>query len=427
MGTKDTLLSHSGAAPGDLIRIKKEGEEFVGILMPSHDFSDDDIVVIKLRNGYNIGIEVDGKTEIEIIEKGELVRKKAQRKIPYDPKKPTISILGTGGTIASYVDYRTGAVHPAYSAEDLAYSVPEIFDICNVRTRIVFQLLSENIKVSNWITLAKEIAREFNENNVGGVVIPHGTDTMSYTSAALSFMLKNLPGPVVLVGAQRSSDRPSSDAYQNLYHASLVASKSDISEVVVVMHGETSDTYALIHRGTKVRKMHTSRRDAFKSINSEPIGRVENNRIIIEGDYRKAKEGKVVVDAKMCDDVALVYFYPGMKPEEIPERRGIVLMGTGLGHVSSDLIPRLKELIDKGSTIVMTSQCLYGRVNLNVYSTGRDLIKIGIIPAGDMLPEVAYVKLMWVLGHAKDRDEIKNLFLRNISGELSQRTLLHYH
>jgi len=216
MGTKDILLSRSGAAPGDLIRIKKEGEEFVGILMPSHDFSDDDIVVIKLRNGYNIGIEIDGKTEIEIIEKGELVRKKAQRKIPYDPKKPTISILGTGGTIASYVDYRTGAVHPAYSAEDLAYSVPEIFDICNVRARIVFQLLSENIKVSNWITLAKEIAREFNENNVRGVVIPHGTDTMSYTSAALSFMLKNLPGPVVLVGAQRSSDRPSSDAYQNL-------------------------------------------------------------------------------------------------------------------------------------------------------------------------------------------------------------------
>jgi len=423
---REKILAESGAKPGDLIRIRKKSEEFVGILMPAHDFSGDDIVVIKLNNGYNIGIEVDDETKIEILERGELVKRRVQKEIPYDPKKPTISILGTGGTIASYVDYRTGAVHPAYSAEDLAYSVPEIFDICNVKARVVFQLLSENIKVDNWITLAKEIAKEFNENKVKGVVIPHGTDTMSYTSAALSFMLKNLPGPVVLVGAQRSSDRPSSDAYQNLYHASLVASKSDIGEVVVVMHGETSDTYTLIHRGTKVRKMHTSRRDAFKSINSEPIGRVENNKIIIKGDYRRAKEGKVEVDAKMCEDVALVYFYPGMKPEEIPERRGIVLIGTGLGHVSKYIIPRLKELIDRGSTIVMTSQCLYGRVNLNVYSTGRDLIKIGVIPAEDMLPEVAYVKLMWVLAHAKDRDKIKELFLKNIAGEISQRTLLHY-
>lgn len=423
METREKVLSRCKAKPGDLIRIKKGEEEFIGILMPSHDFSGGDIVVIKLKNGYNIGVEVDDTTEIEIIEKGEITKKKIKKTIPFDPRKPTVSILGTGGTIASYVDYRTGAVHPAYSAEDLAYSVPEIFEVCNIRAKILFQLLSENIKVENWKTLAREIAKEFNDQGVKGVIVPHGTDTMSYTAAALSFMLKNLSGPVILVGAQRSSDRPSSDAYQNLYHASLVATKSDIGEVVVVMHGESSDTYSSIHRGVRVRKMHTSRRDAFKSINSNPIGRIENDKIIIEDDYRKAADGEVEVDDKMCEDVALVYFYPGMRPEDIPEKRGIVLMGTGLGHVSGDLIPRLKELLDSGSVIVMTSQCLYGRVNMNVYSTGRDLLKIGVIPAEDMLPEVAYVKLMWVLGHTDDREEVKKLLLRNMAGEISERTL----
>jgi len=423
MGIRDKILSRLGAKPGDVVRIKRDGEEFVGVLMPSHDFSDDDIVVIKLRNGYNIGVEVSDDTEIEIIEKGKISKRIIEKEIPFDPSKPTISILGTGGTIASYVDYRTGAVHPAYSAEDLAYSVPEIFEICNIRARILFQLLSENIGVENWKILAREIANEFNREGVRGVIIPHGTDTMSYTAAALSFMLKRLPGPVVLVGAQRSSDRPSSDGYQNLHHASLVASKSDIGEVVVVMHGESSDTYSLIHRGVRVRKMHTSRRDAFKSINSEPIGKIENGAITIENEYRKAESGEVEVDDKMCDDVALVYFYPGMRAEDIPEKRGIVIMGTGLGHVSKHILSRLKELAENGSTIVMTSQCLYGRVNLNVYSTGRDLLKIGVIPAEDMLPEVAYVKLMWALAHAKDREEIKKLMLTNIAGEMSDRTL----
>lgn len=421
--TRDEILSRWGAKPGDLIRIRRKGEEFTGVLMPAHDFSGDDIVVIKLENGYNIGIEVDEDTEIEVIERGRQ-KERVKKTVSFDPDKPTVSILGTGGTIASYVDYRTGAVHPAYSAEDLAFAVPEIFKVCNVRAKVIFQLLSENIKVGNWKKLAEEVAKEFNDHGVRGVIIPHGTDTMSYTSAALSFMLKDLPGPVILVGAQRSSDRPSSDAYQNLYHASLVASKSDIGEVVVMMHGETSDTYTLIHRGTRVRKMHTSRRDAFKSINSDPIGRVEGDRITIEGDYKKAREGKVKVDSKMCDDVALIYFYPNMRPEDIPERKGIVLMGTGLGHVSRDIIPRLKELIRGGSTVVMTSQCIYGRVNLNVYSTGRDLIRIGVIPCEDMLPEVAYVKLMWVLGHTEDRDEIRRLMMENIAGEIGKRRFL---
>ncbi|HHH80130.1 MAG TPA: Glu-tRNA(Gln) amidotransferase subunit GatD [Thermoplasmatales archaeon] len=421
---REKLLKKTGAEIGDNIRIKKDdGRVYEGILMPHHEFSNRDVIVLKLKNGYNIGVKVSEGTEMQVLAKREKTKQKAARTVPYDSKKPTVSVLGTGGTIACYVDYRTGAVYPATTAEDLAFSVPEVFDVCNINARVVLQILSENITVENWQTLAKEIAEEFNKNKANGVVVPHGTDTMGYTSAALSFMLKNLTGPVVLVGAQRSSDRPSSDAAQNLLDAATVAANSDIGEVVVVMHGEISDSFTAIHRGTKVRKMHTSRRDAFQSINSDLIGRVSDGNIRIISDYTRKATGRVEVDAAMEKDVAMVYFYPDMKPEDIPSKKGIVLVGTGLGHVSKPLYSKIKELIEKGSTVVMTSQCIHGRVNMNVYATGRDLLKLGVIPGEDMLPETAYVKLMWVLAHAKNQEEIRKLMLTNIAGEISERTI----
>jgi glutamyl-tRNA(Gln) amidotransferase subunit D len=413
-------LKAIGAEIGDTIQITKNKEVNEGILMPHHDFSGEDIVTIKLKNGYNIGISIDEDSEITLVKKHKVVEKKA-KDIPFDPKKPTISVIGTGGTIACYVDYRTGAVYPATSAQDLAFAVPEIFDICNVKARVAFQLFSENLEVSHWKTLTKEVAKELN-SGVHGVVIPHGTDTLGYTSAALSFMLKDLSGPVVLVGAQRSSDRPSSDAAQNLVAAATVASRSDIGEVVVVMHGEISDSYDLIHRGTKVRKFHTSRRDTFKTVNDVPIGCVEKNgEIKIDGEYRKAS-GKTVVDDKMDEDVAMIYSYPGLKPESIPDKKGVVLIGTGLGHVPEKVFPRIKKLIENGSVVVMTSQCIFGRINMNVYSTGRDLLNIGVIPGEDMLPETAFVKLMWVLAHSKNRKDVEKLMTSNIAGEISKRT-----
>jgi glutamyl-tRNA(Gln) amidotransferase subunit D len=405
---------------GDIIRIIRNDEQHEGVLMPHHEFSDDDIITIKLKTGYNIGIAVDKKTEILLVQKQKTIEKQT-KKIPYDQKKPTISIIGTGGTIACYVDYRTGAVHPASSAEELAFSVPEIFDLCNVKSQVVYQMLSENIEVSHWQAIAEIITHELN-NGAAGVVIPHGTDTIGYTAAALSFLLKNLSGPVVLVGAQRSSDRPSSDAAQNLIAAMTVAATSDIGEVVVVMHGEISDTFSTIHRGTKVRKFHTSRRDAFQTVNDLPLGKVENGILTLNAPYRKKTTGPVTADTNMEEDVAILYFYPGMKPENIPEKKGIVLVGTGLGHISVKLRPRITKLIKDGTVIIMTSQCLFGRVNMRVYSTGRDLIKAGVLSGEDMLPETAYVKLMWVLAHAKTRQEIKQFISTNIAGEISERT-----
>ncbi|MDH7506445.1 MAG: Glu-tRNA(Gln) amidotransferase subunit GatD [Candidatus Thermoplasmatota archaeon] len=416
----EDLLKNINAEDGDKILVETKNFKKEGILMPHHQFSDNDIITIKLDNGYNIGVAVDNDTKITLLEKHKHAEKKYNT-ITFDENKPTVSIIGTGGTIACYVDYRTGAVHPATNAQELAFSVPEIFDICNIKVHVAFQLLSENIQVSNWKILAEKAAKELN-NGSQGVIIPHGTDTLGYTAAALSFMLKDLTGPVVLVGAQRSSDRPSSDAAQNQLAAATLAAKSDIGEVVVVMHGEISDTYVNIHRGTKVRKFHTSRRDAFKSVNEKTLGKIENGEIKIFEKYRKKTTGKVTVDEKMEEDVAMVYSYPGLKPSDIPEKKGIVLIGTGLGHVPKNVFPRIKQLIDNGSIIVMTSQCIFGRVNMNVYSTGRDLLSIGVIPCEDMLPETAYVKLMWVLGHTKKKEDAQKLMLTNIAGEISKRT-----
>lgn len=413
-------LNAVNAEVGDIIKILRKDEEFEGVLMPHHEFSDDDIITIKLNTGYNIGVAVDQHTEITLVQKQKTSQKQT-KKIPHDPKKPTISIIGTGGTIACYIEYRTGAVHPATSAEELAFSVPEIFDLCNVKSQVAYQMLSENIEVSHWQTLAEKIAQELN-SGAAGVVIPHGTDTLGYTAAALSFLLKNLSGPVVLVGAQRSSDRPSSDAAQNLMAAATVAATSDIGEVVVVMHGEISDTFSTIHRGTKVRKFHTSRRDAFKTVNDLPIGKVENSEVALDAAYRKKTAGPVTVDKKMEEDAAIVYFYPGMKPEDVPKKKGLVLAGTGLGHVSAKLLPRIHHLIEEGTVIVMTSQCLFGRVNMRVYSAGRDLITAGVISGEDMLPETAFVKLMWALAHGKNKEDVEKLMVTNIAGEISERT-----
>jgi glutamyl-tRNA(Gln) amidotransferase subunit D len=415
-------LKMINAETGDMIRVVRANDRYEGLLMPHHAFSQDDILTLKLKNGYNIGIAVDEKTELTLLEK-QKTNKKPLKDIPFDPKKPTISILGTGGTIACYVEYRTGAVHPASSAEELAVSVPEIFEFCNVKSQVVYQMLSENMEVAHWQQLAKLVAGELNTGSTG-VVIPHGTDTLGYTAAALSFFLKDLSGPVILVGAQRSSDRPSSDATHNLIAAARVAATSDIGEVVVVMHGEISDSFSTIHRGTKVRKCHTSRRDAFQTVNDHPLGRVQNHTISFAMPYKKKTQGPVTVDASVNDDVAIIYFYPGMKPEELPEKKGLILVGTGLGHVSEKLLPRITALINKGSVVVMTSQCLFGRVNMNVYSSGRDLINAGVISAEDMLPETAYIKLMWVLAHATTRKEAENLFSTNQADEISPRTYI---
>ena len=408
------------AEVGDYVEVITHKGKFRGVLLPSPKFSHKDVVIIKLDNGYNVGVIPE---DIKIIKKQEKKEKKVPSKIPVREKLPIISILGTGGTIASYVDYGTGAVHPAMSAEDFVFAVPEITDEANIHARLIFNILSEDMKPHHWITIAKEIKRESEKSQ--GIVIPHGTDTMSYTASALSFMLPKLSVPVVLVGSQRSSDRPSSDAYLNLISAVKVA-KTDIGEVVVVMHGTSNDDVCHVHRGTRVRKMHTSRRDAFKSVNSKPLGFVDDKGVHFTRPYRK-KDEITEIKENLDEKVALLYYYPGMSESTIEHlldgMHGAIIMGTGLGHVSSDLVPILRREIKDGKVIGMTSQCIHGQVNMNVYSTGRELLQAGVIPLKDMLPEVAFVKLMWLLGNY-DIEEAKKLMPTNLRGEIESRRFL---
>src|SRR5881296_3227829 len=215
------VLDRAKAVQGDTVVVQAKGERYEGTVMPHHGFSGEDILTLKLPNGYNIGIAVGDIESVEVTAKKAGVG--AERHLPPPTKdKPTVAVLGTGGTIASYVDYRTGAVHPAVTAEELVFSVPELLDVCNVRARVIYSIYSENLKPENWQNLAREAGKELN-GGATGVIIPHGTDTLHFTTAALSFMLRELTGPVAVVGARRPGDRPSSAAALNLLSPPPVA------------------------------------------------------------------------------------------------------------------------------------------------------------------------------------------------------------
>jgi glutamyl-tRNA(Gln) amidotransferase subunit D len=422
-------LEKAHAEIGDVVRITKEDEVYEGILIPRSEYGDETHLVVKLKNGYNIGIAVTDNMTIEKIGEG---TKPTFAPSPIPEQKlglPKVTIISTGGTIASRVDYRTGGVRPALTANDLYSVVPELADIADIETQILLSLFSENITPHDWTEIAQSTAKHI-LNGVSGVVIAHGTDTMGYTSAALSFALQNLPVPVIIVGSQRSADRPSSDAATNLVGAVLAASKAPFAEVTVAMHETTSDNSIAIHRGTKVRKLHTSRRDAFKSVNMTPIARVENQQIsmLVDNYAKRDLSRKLLVKPKFEEQVTLIKSFPGMNPSIIDfytekNYKGIVLEGTGLGHVSKNCSNALKKAVQQGLVVAMTSQCVWGRINMNVYDTGRDLQALGIVPLEDMLPETALVKMMWVLAQTKDTEEAKKLLKTNIAGELLPRTV----
>jgi len=424
-----SALKKAGCQVGDVIRVTSNGKTYEGILIPRSETGDGNHVVVKLKSGYNVGVRITPSVKIEKIGKGSKPSFAAPALPEQKPELPKVVILSTGGTIASRVDYRTGAVRSALSAKDLYGVVPELADIARVKTEIVFSLYSENITQKHWTQLAQTVAEHIKQG-ADGVVIAHGTDTMAYTAAALSFALQNLPVPVILVGAQRSSDRPSSDAATNLIAAVQAATKAPFAEVALAMHETVSDTAIAITRGTKVRKCHTSRRDTFKPVNAAPIARIRDQEIIMLTDEYQKRDAakKLVLKPEFSDEVALVKFYPGLDPAVIDwyvEKgcKGILLEGSGLGHVSKYCFDAIRNAVGHGVVVALASQCIWGRVNMNVYDTGRDLLTLGVIPLEDMFPETALVKLMWVLGQTSDPEEAKKLLKANIAGEFSPRTL----
>ncbi len=381
----------------------------------------DGMAVVKLDSGYNIGISFSNVGWLERPSPPPAVTTPV---VVQDSALPEISIISTGGTIASRVDYRTGAVTSQFSASDILRAIPELGSIGRYRTRQVASILSENMLPAIWQELARAVYEEIGRG-VAGVIVTHGTDTMSYSAAAVSFMVRT-PVPVVFVGSQRSADRPSSDNAMNAL-CSAAAATSPLGEVAVVMHDTTSDDRCAVHRATRVRKMHTSRRDAFRSMGMPPIGYVDYPSLKVELADEAVRRGTEEPELREAleERCGLLYFHPGMPADVLDPFEGyagLVLAGTGLGHVRTGWIPRLRELIAGGTTVVMTSQCLHGRVCDRVYDTGRDLLSIGVIEGEDMLPEVALVKLMWVLGQEGDPDAIRELVQANLRGEIRRRS-----
>jgi glutamyl-tRNA(Gln) amidotransferase subunit D len=408
------------------VKVFSQKGEFQGIILPRNETADDKHIVIKLENGYNVGIRADTISSIQVVGRKEARYKIPEREFPVDQNRPKVTLFGTGGTIASRLDYRTGAVIPAFTPSELYGAVPELADICNLRTEKLYAVFSENMGPEQWIGLATAVANEI-RSGVEGIVIGHGTDTMHHTAAVLSFMVQNPPVPIIMVGSQRSSDRPSSDAALNLIHATTAA-LSDIAEVMVCMFGPTSDRYGLLHRGTRVRKMHSSSRSTFRTVGDIPVALVSRDGVKpLRNDYkRRRKDREVILDAVFDDRVTILYFYPGMKPdilEAIVEKgyKGVVIAGTGLGHVNKTLYGAIKEAVMRGVHLFMTVQTLWGYTQMYVYDTGRDLMELGVVPAGNMLPEVAFMKLGWVLAHTTKRDEVIKMMLTPIAHEITER------
>ncbi len=422
--------------PGDRVRVARGDVENEGVLMPS---STADYLVVKLDGGYNIGID-RADADVEVLESDVYAVEDdaapddhGVSEIEFSDDLPTISLISTGGTIASTVDYRTGAVTAQFTAEDVLRAVPELAGRANYRGRVVANILSENMDPEIWHRLARAVHEEI-EAGADGVVVMHGTDTMQYSASVLSFMLE-IPVPIVFTGSQRSADRPSSDNVMNAVCA-VEAAKADCAEVLLCMHADASDTACALHRGTRVRKNHTSRRDAFETVGNRPLaiveyataqregadGDVAADAITFNRSYTARGEVDLALAADLDPAVELVKFTPGMDPaawEYLDGKSGVVIEGTGLGHVHTDLIPRIEQLVDDGTVVAMTSQCLEGRVCDRVYDTGRDILDAGVVEAGDTLPGTAKVKLMWALANVANPAEAMG---RSLAGEITEES-----
>ena len=418
----EAFLKRKKIKIGDRILIKREREEIVGNLLPKPS-GDPDVLLIKLDSGYNIGIKFGKDLKIKKLESGKLKKIKTKLgKIKTDTNKPIISILGCGGTVASKVDYETGAVSPTFDPRDLVEMYPEIANLANVRFRSLFNVLSENLRFKHYQIIAKEIMKEI-KKGCDGIIITHGTDTMHYTTAALSFMFENLPIPVILVGSQRSSDRGSSDAFLNLLSAVRFIVETDFAGVTICMHESSSDSAGLILPPCRTRKLHSSRRDAFKPIDAKPIARVGDTiEFFVEEYERKDKKKKPILKEKFEEKVGLLKLHTNMDPKILDaykNYKGLVLEGFGLGHAPIEdgneaFFKKLKALAKK-CIVVMTTQTIFGEVNMNVYATGRKLQEIGIIPCS-VLPEVAFIKLAWLLGNYPP-SKVRELMTKNLRGE----------
>lgn len=423
---------------GERVIIETKDDSFEGILLESPQKG---TLILKLDSGYNMGIsEKNVKKIMNVKQNDEAVTRKKTEVVPVKGL-PTVSILHTGGTIASKVDYKTGAVIPKFTPEDLLELFPEMQKVANIQSRLVRQMWSEDMRFAHYNIIAKEVAAEI-KKGVHAVIVTHGTDTLHYTGAALSFMFEKLPVPVILVGAQRSSDRGSSDAALNLLSAVVFATQTDFAGVGLCMHENMSDDLCVILPGTKTRKMHSSRRDAFKAINTKALARVNprtRKTEFLRDDYAKRAAVSDVKPKLFKTDIkiGMLKVHTNMYAEQFVFYKGwdgLVVEGLGIaGNVPINeideftkehtaILKTITKLTASGTVVAVAPQTIFGRIDMNVYSTGRKMQEAGMIGNYcDMTPETAFIKLAWLLSNYP-REKVKELFVQNLRGEISERT-----
>ena len=408
-------------------------------------------LTVKLVNGYNASYLLDEVSNLEIIDslKVEQIPVEIQG-IEYDSKLPRIRILHTGGTIASKVDYKTGAVVARFEPHELVASVPELAEIANIEAEKLGNMFSDDIRCQHWNKMIDASKKAF-DDGCDGVVITHGTDTLHITSAALNFAWAGKgqapPGPIALVGSQRSSDRGSSDAAENLIAAVYWAANAPKpcgtagDSTVVVMHSSSNDGKCSIHPGVGVRKLHSTRRDAFQPVNSQPLGFINANSgdvsmELTEGYQKLLAENSrevCITPTKYSTTVRIVQFIssPWLHEEEIEaviltSPQAIIIHGTGLGHLPIDdpekdapentkVWRALTRCINRNIPIIVTTQCINGPVDMNVYSKGRKQIAMGMLGHGSVSsPDTVTVKAHWALSTDMEMDKAMQ---SNLCGE----------
>jgi glutamyl-tRNA(Gln) amidotransferase subunit D len=424
--------------PGDKITITlNDGHQEIGIVMPS---SKPQIIIIKLSTGYNVGFERKNIKDLKILKKVKAgTENPKESKFQKNKNLPTISILHTGGTIASKVDYRTGGVVSSFTPEDLLNLFPEIKDIANIESELLAQMWSDDLRIIHFQKIVRAIEKKIKQGS-NGIIVGSGTDNLAVAAAAVAFMVEKTPVPIIFIGSQRSSDRGSSDAAMNLICAAKFITKTNFADVAICMHASANDDYCNILSATKTYKLHSSRRDAFQSINSQPIAKVFYKQDKIEFtdqdlNFSKRNQDPADIKTAMEDKVALIKIHTNMYHQQFKSFRnfrGLIIEGTGLGHLPihsptkgceehQKIKATIQELIDSGTIVVMTTQCLFGSTNMNVYSKGRDQIAMGIINGKDMLATTAQVKLAWLLANESDKERVKELMQINLRGEINEK------
>ncbi|MGV8150379.1 MAG: Glu-tRNA(Gln) amidotransferase subunit GatD [Candidatus Woesearchaeota archaeon] len=391
--------------------------------------SDEKHYVVKLDSGYNIGISKSSVSRI--VEKDVAQGSLAAAKSLQDSSLPKILILHTGGTIASKIDYKTGAVSAKFEPSELIELFPELKDLAHIDSRLISNMMSDDMRFAHYNIIAKEIEKEHSKYK--GIIITHGTDTMHYTGAALSFMFEHLNIPLVLVGSQRSSDRGSSDSAVNLISAVSFIINTSLSGVFICMHEDMSDNNCTILNGLNTRKMHSSRRDAFQPINKQPIARINffTKQIDYISEYPQTalnSKGKLKIHQFKDLKIGFLISHPNMHHEELDAFKnfdGLILEGTGMGHMPISVMDeytkeheKIKSVLAelcKNIPVVMTTQAISGVVNMNVYSPGRELQEMGVLANQSTLtPETAFIKLAWLISQGLDP---KEEFMKDFRGE----------